>query len=396
MATRGITDGEEVTSIPHVTTSLSMRASSSESMDTLSNSIPVDAPTRSSRSKTAMIGGIVGGVATLLIILGVIAYLLYHAKKKRKRFTLLHWRPGPRTEDATQALEAGNIASIIQIESQPSGTAIKTITLSTKCDQSKTALQDPSPTESLKLSARIDSPEKLPPTTFPADTRAGKNSSSASIPTSTAGPSSKGANYPALSILRCPSGVHPAFRQRSATTPTPDSATSLMNSFSGPCQIPHETTSELFDTGFYRGRAELSSNPSRELINIPYDDRLRERKRISLWRSSGPRSPVVTRDGAILTANFNQVPVEPGCHAVSFTKLDSPSDASPPAYRLSWSRSREGAGKEEKNREGIERIRQDSSGNSVRPGIQFPYRECERIEENKEGEEMEEKWEASR
>ncbi|KAJ0426129.1 hypothetical protein BJY00DRAFT_126163 [Aspergillus carlsbadensis] len=208
------------------------------------------------------------------------------------------------------------------------------------------------------------------------------------------GSGSKGAYFPTISIPRHPSSVHPAFRQRSATTPTPDSTTSLMNSIGASSQTPLETTPELFDTVFYRGRAELSSNPSRALINVPYDDRWRNRKRVSLCHSAGLPAPVVTPEGAVLTANFDRVPAEPDSHALSFRQNASPGDSSPPpAYRFSWPRwSRQGSCKKEKERESqkTESIRRGSTTASIRPSIQSQRHECERVEEDKEGEEKEE------
>jgi hypothetical protein len=168
-----------------------------------------------------------------------------------------------------------------------------------------------------------------------------------------------------------------------------------MNNISASSQTPLETTFELFDTGFYRGRVELSSNPSRELINMPYDDRWRNRKRVPLCHSAGLPTPVVTPEGAVLTANFDTLPVEPDSHALSFRQIDSPRDSTPPpAYRFSWRRwSREGLCKKEKERakEKTESIRRGSTTASIRPSIQSQRYDCERVEEDKEGEEREEK-----
>jgi hypothetical protein len=167
-----------------------------------------------------------------------------------------------------------------------------------------------------------------------------------------------------------------------------------MNNISASSQTPSETTPELFDTGFYRGRAELSSNPSREPINVPYDDRWRNRTRVSLCHPVGLPTPVVTSEGAVLTANFDTVPVEPDSHALSFRQVDSPGDSSPPpAYRFSWRRwSREGLCKKEKEREKkTESMRRGSTIASMRPSIQSQRHECERVEEDKDGEEREER-----
>jgi hypothetical protein len=166
-----------------------------------------------------------------------------------------------------------------------------------------------------------------------------------------------------------------------------------MNNISASSQTPSETTPELFDTGFYRGRAELSSNPSREPINVPYDDRWRNRTRVSLCHPVGLPTPVVTSEGAVLTANFDTVPVEPDSHALSFRQVDSPGDSSPPpAYRFSWRRwSREGLCKEKEREKKTESMRRGSTIASMRPSIQSQRHECERVEEDKDGEEREER-----
>jgi hypothetical protein len=70
----------------------------------------------SNQSSAKLIGGIAGGVAALLIIIALIAYLVYRAKKNRKRFTLVHWRSGRRTKDALQAIETGEATCPTQAE----------------------------------------------------------------------------------------------------------------------------------------------------------------------------------------------------------------------------------------------------------------------------------------
>ncbi|KAL2814999.1 hypothetical protein BJX63DRAFT_187315 [Aspergillus granulosus] len=344
--TSSTTQREDVTFTPNATTSISSSGIASETMSPQSTSTPVHDPEPSNQSNRAVIGGIAGGVAALVIIIAIITYLVYRPKKKRKRFTLLHWRVGSCSEDAIRVIEADGITSAAKTGSYLSGAAM----LNTRNAQSRKI--PPSP--SLGISARIDSPQTLPPTTFPMKTEP------------IMGSSSKGAIYPTLSIPRYPSDVHPAFRQRSAMTPTPDSTTSLINNCSASNHSPYETTPELFDTGFYRGRAELSSTPSRELINVPYDDQLSERKQRSLWRSEGLLTPVVTRDGAILTANFNGVLAGPSCHAMSFMQLVSPSDSSPLTYQFNW-RSRERKEKEKEKENNKQGMRWGVANNCFRP-----------------------------
>ncbi|KAL2854911.1 hypothetical protein BJY01DRAFT_243558 [Aspergillus pseudoustus] len=163
--TRSTIDQEELTSPSNVPASISTSATSSVTTSPRSTSTAVSVPPPSSQANTAMIRGIVGGVAALLIMIVAIAYLVYRAKKQ-KRFTLLNWRSDPRTKDPIRAIEAGEVAYKGQTRSQPSGTAVETITLNPQNAQSTDMPPDPSPTRSLELSARITHPEALHPPPF--------------------------------------------------------------------------------------------------------------------------------------------------------------------------------------------------------------------------------------
>ncbi|OJJ00184.1 hypothetical protein ASPVEDRAFT_81764 [Aspergillus versicolor CBS 583.65] len=151
-----------------------------------------------------------------------------------------------------------------------------------------------------------------------------------------------------------PDAVHPAFRE---TQPPPTAP------YLPPTSIPETTTisttkthrdstPELFDTGFYLGRLELPASSSRELINIPFNERQRQRQRQDeqkqIYRAAGLPSPIITLDGAILSANFNRFPVDPDSHAMSFMEYDSTSElkpssqappgSPPPVYHSDWRR----------------------------------------------------------
>ncbi|KAL4778631.1 hypothetical protein BJX76DRAFT_362553 [Aspergillus varians] len=109
-----------------------------------------------------------------------------------------------------------------------------------------------------------------------------------------------------------------------------------------PSPNSNSPTPELFDTGFYRGRLELPANSLRELINIPFTERQRQTQQKQLYCSAGQPSPIITSDGAILSANFNCFPVDPDSHAMSFMDYDSACDLTPepqpPGSRCEWRR----------------------------------------------------------
>ncbi|KAL2865749.1 uncharacterized protein BJX67DRAFT_154467 [Aspergillus lucknowensis] len=320
-----------------------------------------DSSTRSHHSRPRVIGGIAGGVAATLVILGLIVYLVYCTRKKRgKRFTLLRWRCGPRAEDAQGAVEAGEIASAAQTHTGPSDTSVENFVLDTPVDQSESIPGG----QSLTLSSQSDH-QINPSQTAPSHSSTTPGISPKSTLNSKVGLSPIPGSPTTPSIPRHPSTVHPAFRQHAQypeskarpSTPTPFPTSTSTTIFdikttstkenptstttSTEIQNPsHESTPELFDTGFYRGRVELSATPSRELINIPYTERLRQRQLNQIGSAANASTPVITPDGAILTANFNQIPVDPDSHAMSFMQFDAPSESAPPVYQ---GRQREGS-----------------------------------------------------
>ncbi|KAL4906324.1 hypothetical protein BDW74DRAFT_151725 [Aspergillus multicolor] len=120
--------------------------------------------------------------------------------------------------------------------------------------------------------------------------------------------------------LRPPSGIHPALRpgeQEHAYVPTsywPSFCTpqgSRRSSAAATSPLRHSSaTHELFDTGFRLGRFELPSTCSRELINIPFRERQRQRQKSQLHRVAPLPLSITTPDGAVLSANFNGLAVD--------------------------------------------------------------------------------------
>ncbi|KAL2829689.1 hypothetical protein BDW59DRAFT_158867 [Aspergillus cavernicola] len=320
-------------------------ATSSETPE--STSATTDDPNPSHRQSNAgMIGGIVGGVVAMLII-GLIVYLVYRKKKRRgKRFTLVRWRYGPRMDDG-QVTTAGNEpTSTAQPEPQPQSSS--TIASSTVTGPPNIQLPIIPEGQSLALSPYlVSSPDSQ------TDSRRTIPSASSASPNTLFSSSSKSTpntNYPTLAIPLHPESIHPALRQQQTHLPTAHSTppNPTPSSTSPSIPNPHESTPELFDTGFYRGRLELPENSSRELINIPLTAKLKERQQKQLAGSPGP---IITPDGAILTANFNNQPVHPGLHAMSFMNFDSGFDSSGDSrFEACWSRCRRGSGEKAKER----------------------------------------------
>ncbi|KAL4926307.1 uncharacterized protein BDV17DRAFT_293727 [Aspergillus undulatus] len=167
---------------------------------------------------------------------------------------------------------------------------------------------------------------------------------------------------------RTPDAIHPAFRQDTYLTPE-----SILTKAIPPAPIIRRVSStpELSDTGIRLGRLELPATTTRELINIPLAERQRHIAQKQLYRNAGLPSPIITPDGAVLSANFNSLPVDTDSHAMSFmnygessergrglrlslmskrksttTQLLSPSQSQspgplspPPLYRAEWRKS---------------------------------------------------------
>ncbi|OJJ60859.1 hypothetical protein ASPSYDRAFT_87432 [Aspergillus sydowii CBS 593.65] len=303
---------------------------SATSMSETPNSKPTSIGTTSSSSQShtnsSMIGGIVGGIIGLLLILCIVAFLVFVSRKKRgKRFTLLHWRC-PRTEYTERSIEDGNAPSTqaaqVQAQNQQTSTAVRNIVTGPPNNQPQSIPEEQSPDISPLQSDQNNSPRTIASVSSPStviNPRRTRNSCSKSA-----------------IIAPPPDAIHPAFRE-TAHPPTapylPPTSIPETTTISTTNAHP-DTTPELFDTGFYLGRLELPASSSRELINIPFNERQRQRQRQDeqkqIYRAAGLPSPIITPGGAILSANFNSVPVDPDSHAMSFMDYDSASELKPP------------------------------------------------------------------
>ncbi|KAL3477537.1 hypothetical protein BJX99DRAFT_257353 [Aspergillus californicus] len=275
----------------------------------------------------------------------VIGYILYRRRKGRgKRFTLLRWRYGPNMEDGQIELERGKkrpdrpqSQSPPRPRPGPQPQTPSTITSSVVTATPRRQLPSIPEGQSLTLSTypspnqghQTNSPQTLPSADSSTTSPNSGFSSISSI--STISPSNTGVRLPSPSIPGQPESIHPALRQKGYLTTaysTPNSSsTEITDSDS------FTSTAELSDTGFYRGRLELPAESTRELINIPLETRLKQRQQQQQRQSrrpTGSPSPVITPEGAILKANFHNLPIGPDSHAMSFMNFDSGSNPRSP------------------------------------------------------------------
>ncbi|CBF83755.1 predicted protein [Aspergillus nidulans FGSC A4] len=299
----------------------------------------------SHRLRSTMIGAIVGGVISLVLILCVIAYFIRRTRKQRGRvgrqFTLLRWRHRCLEEKQMDLEETGTTTGTIDFHAQAKGQPplVRTqdvVIGSGSCTgfmsrqkQPQTILGEQSPVVSLIQKRETDLPDSIPSAL-------------------TSSPSPLAALEPAMSPKTSfklqfaftptpllPAAIHPALHSgqgEHAYQPTaywPSSCTPEMSRCSNTNIItnnddahadaheqPHSrrpsTTPELFDTGFYLGRVELPTTCSRELINIPFAERQRQRQKSQLHRGTTHLLSITTPDGAVLSPNFNGLPVDTG------------------------------------------------------------------------------------
>ncbi|KAL4810272.1 hypothetical protein BDV18DRAFT_55447 [Aspergillus unguis] len=306
------------------------------------------------QSNAKMIGAIVGGVMGLLLILCLISYLLCRLRKQRgrRRFTLLHWQHR-RLDHSHTAAEEGDMVTLVQRESF-SGAASSTPY------QPEHQLQSIPEEQSLGVSplqGQADLPQTDPevPSSSPNISPQSNNLSLS--------PSNK-ANL----VSHLSGAIHPALRHSQPTckptaTTYPNPITVPKRTISHPRTRIPSSPRELFDTGFRLGRLELPAFSTRELINIPFAERQRQKQQKHLKRTSEMHLPIVTRDGALLSATFDTLPTSPDCHAISFADhgpvspsatrkragsqssstssrssplASPPLSPSPPSYRSSW------------------------------------------------------------
>lgn len=235
-------------------------------------------------SHAAIIGGVVGGVVALILCV-IMVLLCCHRKRrgKGKRFTLIDWRQPTKTQDMRTLSSADGPWS-------ENGTG-------SKGKQSKK--------------------HHLPSSTHVSLTGIGPSSLPASSVPKTPDPTT---------FSNCVPGALTASSSGSSIL---DYSTNQTVS-TAPSMTSPETTPELSDTGFYRTRAELAAHSQLELINVPLEQRKpknlaqrspqqRHHSSSRRWDSSptstsGNNTPlqrnksqnIVTADGVMLSANFNQ------------------------------------------------------------------------------------------
>ncbi|RDW86596.1 uncharacterized protein DSM5745_03238 [Aspergillus mulundensis] len=264
------------------------------------------------------IGGIVGGVVSLVLILCLVAFLLRRLRKKRgkkvRRFTLLRWRH-PTLDDAQSAEEGTASTAHLQPQTTAVNPALTVPTIVTgPLNTQPTGITgEKSPAISPLQRQQADSPRSIP-----------SASASAIIPSPLTPYSAISPKTTRNSMLklnfRPPSGIHPALRPgdpEHAYNPLsywPSFCTPNTSRRNSPTTSPlrhSPATHELFDTGFRLGRLELPSTCSRELINVPFRDRQRQRQKSQLHRGAPLPLSITTPDGAVLSSNFNGLAVDP-------------------------------------------------------------------------------------
>ncbi|GFG20060.1 hypothetical protein IFM61606_00314 [Aspergillus udagawae] len=231
----------------------------------------------------ALIGGVVGGILTLILLSGLL-FLVYRSRKKHgKRFVLLRWRVhrGESHEKASTVANSrgvgpGNEGRLLHVPN--SNTPTNAII--------NQALTVPSSERASATSNTISLPA----------THANANTSKISAPAETT-------QHSSLSSLPPPSST--------TSHPSPDlnlnlsTSTSISTSTHPPAPDRADTTPELSDTGFYRQRAELAAYSQSELINIP-PDRRQVNTNPDPDQPAPPQLPsIITPDGVILGANFD-------------------------------------------------------------------------------------------
>ncbi|KAF7587340.1 hypothetical protein BBP40_007381 [Aspergillus hancockii] len=234
----------------------------------------------------AIVGGVIGGITFLILLVLALGFAYRRRKKRVRRSTLVRWR-GP--------LTYGHKGAIFDANS------------------SKPPPNDPASTEEKAIhtvdcfshpSSAIAKQEKPDTGSLP-------------IPT----------DYSNGTI-------------RSPTSPA-STAAELDGAYRYPSKIPYSpvtqrtaSTSELSYTGVHRPPAELAAQPTRELINLPPQQRQRSptlptqsRERTNSPPASPP-VPIITADGVVLSANFDTSAPNPQdentntLHAMSFMDYD--------------------------------------------------------------------------
>ncbi|KAG2024721.1 hypothetical protein GB937_003419 [Aspergillus fischeri] len=228
----------------------------------------------------ALVGGVVGGVLALILLAGLF-FLVYRSRKKHgKRFVLLRWRVPRESHEKTstvassRGIVSGNEGRLLDVpKSNTPSHAIVNQALTVPGSEQTSAMSN-----TISQPSYADTSKTLPP----AETA--HHSSLSSLP-----PASSAATHPSPD-------QNLNLSTNTSTSPTPERA---------------EITPELFDTGFYRQRAELAAYSQSELINIPP-----ERRQMQVSPAQHTNSEIdqpaqqqlpsiITPDGVILGANFD-------------------------------------------------------------------------------------------
>ncbi|PKX91811.1 uncharacterized protein P174DRAFT_393305 [Aspergillus novofumigatus IBT 16806] len=258
----------------------------------------------------ALIGGVVGGVLSLILLAGLL-FLVYRSRKKRgKRFVLLRWRvPRESPEKAStvasgRGIASGNEGRLLDVPNSniPSHAVVNQ------------ALTVPGSDRTSATSNTISQPSyaNINTSKVSATAQTTHHSSVSSIP-----PASSTPSHPSPDV-----NLNLSTNTSTSPAPPPDRA---------------DTTPELFDTGFYRQRAELAAYSQSELINIPPERRQMQvppaqHTNSEIDQPAQPQLPsIITSDGVILGANFDyRVPGDdpyPGSgegigHVLSFMQFE--------------------------------------------------------------------------
>ncbi|KAL3435749.1 hypothetical protein BDV09DRAFT_184753 [Aspergillus tetrazonus] len=300
----------------------------------------------SHRLRSTKIGAIVGGVISLVLILCLIAYFIRRTRKKRGRvgrqFTLLRWRHRC-LEEKQMSLEEeiGTTPGTMDFHAQAKGQPPLVLThdvvigegsrtgFMSRQKQPQNIPGEQSPVVPLIQKRETDSPGSIPSMLTPSPSplaalepaispKTSLNLQSAFTPT----PPLPAAIHPALHSGQGKHAHHRTAYWPSSCTPemsrcsNANIITNTADAHADAHEQPHSrnpsTTPELFDTGFYLGRVELPTTCSRELINIPFAERQRQRQKSQLHRSTTHLLSITTPDGAVLSPNFNGLPVHTG------------------------------------------------------------------------------------
>ncbi|KAL5001175.1 hypothetical protein BDV10DRAFT_160785 [Aspergillus recurvatus] len=308
----------------------------------------------SSHRLSEKVGGIVGGAVSLVLILCLIAYFIRRSRKKRerrvrRRFTLLRWRH-PRLEDTQMSVEEGTTTGKpstvhlqAQAEGQPSSVSVHGMVTGTGGGQTRLqTIPDGQPPGISPLQKReTDLPRSIPSASTSSPSPIETPQSAISPKTTlnlksgfTPTPPPPAAIHPALRPGQGEHAYHPTAYWPSFCTPETSRRGSTNTTSRQPQSHPRplSTTPELFDTGFYLGRLELPTTCSRELINIPFAERQRQRQKSQLHHGTTQALTIMTPDGAVLSSNFNGLPVnvDADSHAMSFRAYGQESDPAEP------------------------------------------------------------------